>query len=127
VVAILPELKKILVEWKLRSTRTRPSDFVISTADGKPVQERNLRRALADAKSASKVDGGDARLSSNSLRHSAGSLYATEMHLPLTTLARVMGHTDPGFTLRVYARESRDDSAVVKDVIARAKNAGFGG
>lgn len=127
VVPMFPALRRALVEWKLRSHRTKPSDLVIATADGKPVQERNLRRAFAAAKSAAKIDPGEARLSSHSLRHSAGSVLATEMALAPTTLARVMGHTDPGFTLKVYARDSRDDAAVVKDVIARAEAVGFGG
>jgi integrase len=126
-VPMLPALRRVLIEWKLKSLHTRPSDFVICTIDGKPVDESNLRRALNAAKKASKIDPGDARLSPYSLRHSAGSVFATDLGLPPTTLARIMGHTDPGFTLRVYARDSRDDAAVVKDVMKRAKKAGFGG
>ena len=43
-----------------------------------------------------------------------------------TTLAEVAGHSDPGFTLKCYARDGRDSSAVVADVLARASGAGFG-
>jgi hypothetical protein len=48
------------------------------------------------------------------------------LELPATTLARITGHADAGFTLRVYARDSRDEAAVVSDVLGRAKRAGVG-
>ena len=40
--------------------------------------------------------------------------------LVATTLASIIGHSDPGFTLRVYARDGRDEAAVVADVLQRA-------
>jgi integrase len=61
----------------------------------------------------------------HSLRHSCASFLATDAALPPTTLARVTGHSDAGFTLRAYARDARD-KAVVKDVIARAARVGVG-
>jgi hypothetical protein len=39
----------------------------------------------------------------------------------------VTGHSDPGFTYRVYARDARDDAALVADVLDHASEAGFGG
>jgi integrase len=126
VVPILPALRRCLIEWKLRSPRTKPTDLVICTADGGPVQERNLRRALDDAKKTAGFDGGKERLSMHSLRHSCASLLATDLELPATTLARITGHADPGYTFRIYARDGRDDSAVVEDVLTRAANAGIG-
>lgn len=90
------------------------------------MQERNLRRALDDAKTAAKIEATDERLSWHSLRHSYASMLATDLELPATTLARLTGHTDAGFTLRVYARDARDETAVVKDVLARAAGAGIG-
>jgi integrase len=97
---------------------------VISTADGKAVAERNLRRAFEDAKATSGLDDGEERLSWHSLRHSFGSMLATNLELPATTLARLVGHTDAGFTLRVYARDARDTPTIVADVLARARTAG---
>ena len=102
-----------------------PGDPVICTASGGGVQERNLRRALADAKEAAGLDTTDGRLSMHSLRHSWASALATG-GLAATTLARVTGHSDPGFTYRVYARDARDDAALVADVLDRAATAGFG-
>ncbi len=47
-------------------------------------------------------------------------MLATDLELSPTTLAGLTGHADAGFTHKVYARDSRDDSALVKDVLARA-------
>ena len=99
---------------------------MIVTADGEHVSERNLRRALAAAKVAAGLDGLEERLSWHSLRHSFASMLATDLQMPATTLARLTGHTDAGFTLKVYARDSRDDAAVVEDVLARAAGARIG-
>jgi hypothetical protein len=35
-------------------------------------------------------------------------MLATNLELPPTTLAQLIGHADAGFTLRVYARDARD-------------------
>lgn len=68
---------------------------------------------------------GRERLSWHSLRHSFASMLATDLELPATTLARLTGHTDAGFTLRVYARDARDEQAVVDDVLERTRMAGI--
>lgn len=125
-VPLLPALRRLLVEWKLRSPHTRANDLVIATADRTPVSERNLRRVLDDAKEAAGFDGTEDRLSWHSLRHSFASLLATDLDLPATTLAELVGHADAGFTLRVYARDARDPAAVVADVLARAAEAHVG-
>jgi len=115
----------VLVEWRLRSPHTRPGDPVLCTADGGAVQERNVRRALEAAKAAAGLDATDGRLSMHALRHSCLSALATGGLAP-TTLAGMAGHADAGFTLRVYARDARDEAAVVADVLGRAAGAGFG-
>jgi integrase len=124
---MLPALRRLLAAWKLRSPWTRPGDLVLCTAGGGPVQERNLRRALEDAKRQAKLAATEERLSWHSLRHSFASMLATDLELPATTLARLTRHADAGFTLRVYARDSRDERAVVEDVLARASGARIGG
>jgi hypothetical protein len=53
-------------------------------------------------------------------------MLATDLELPATTLARLTGHADAGFTLRVYARDERQTQTVVEDVLARASGAGIG-
>jgi integrase len=81
---------------------------------------------LEAAKEAAKMGETDERLSWHSLRHSFASLLATDLELPATTLARLTGHADAGFILRVYARDRRDDAAVTADVLLRAAGAGVG-
>ena len=66
------------------------------------------------------------RLSWHSLRHSWASMLATDLELPATTLARLTGHSDAGFTLRVYAKDARNDATVASDVLSRAHQAGIG-
>jgi integrase len=127
-VPMFPDLRRLLAAWKLRSPRTRASHLVICTATGGPVQERNLRRALGAAKTKAGFEKSESeRLSWHSLRHSWASMLATDLELPATTLARLTGHADAGFTLRVYARDARDESAVIEDVLARAAEGGIGG
>ena len=126
-VPMLPALRRLLAAWKLRSLRTCPADLVVCTAEGRPLQERNLRRALDDAKRDAKLDERADRLSWHSLRHSFASMLATDLELPATTLARLTGHADAGFTLKVYARDGREEATVVQDVLARASGAGIGG
>jgi integrase len=123
---LLPALRRLLVAWRLRSPRSGARDFVIATAAGKAVSERNLRRALDDAKEAAGLADVEERLSWHALRHSFASMLATDLELPATTLARLAGHADAGFTLRVYARDGRDDATVVEDLLARAAAANVG-
>ena len=125
-VPLLPGLRRVLIAWKLKAPHTLPHELVIATGDGGAVSDRNLRRALEDAKAAAGLDGTADRLSWHSLRHSFASLLATDLELPATTLAELIGHADAGFTLRVYARDGRDKATVVQDVLARAKGAGVG-
>jgi integrase len=101
--------------------------LVICTAGGTHVAERNLGRALDQAKLRAKLGVSEAeRLSWHLLRHAYASMLATDLALPATTLARLTGHADAGFTLRVYARDGRDEAAVVGDVLLRAAGAGIG-
>ena len=99
----------------------RASSLRFSGVDGGPIAERNLRRALNQAKARAKLTVSDAeRLSWHSLRHSYASILAPDLELPATTLARLTGHADAGFTLRAYARDGRNETKVVEDVLARA-------
>ena len=125
-VPIVPELRRLLVAWRLRSPHTSPEDYVVCTAERMPVQERNARRALDAAKKAAGLAETEGRLSMHTLRHAYCSALATAGLAP-TTLARITGHSDPGFTLKAYARHTRGDAALVADVLARAASAGLGG
>jgi integrase len=125
-IPLLPLLRRHLIAWKLKSPRTDREHYVVCTHDGSPVQQRNAQRALEKAKESAGLDGTEERLSWHSLRHNFASMLATDLQLPATTLARIVGHADAGFSLRVYAKDARDESAVVTDVLARATSAQIG-
>jgi integrase len=126
-IPMLPALRRALLTWKIKSPYTAPEDYIACAVGGVPVMERNLRRALDAAKAAAGLDGTEERLSWHSLRHSYASLLATDLAGAAPTLARIVGHADAGFTLKVYAKDARDESAVVTDVLARAATAQIGG
>jgi integrase len=119
-VPLLPECRRWLVAWRVPSPHTKPDDIVICTAQGKHVAPEHLRRALDAAKKAAKLENVEGRLSLHSLRHSFASYLVTELELAPTTAAEILGHADPSTTLRLYARDARDEAAVVTDVLARA-------
>ena len=124
VVPLFPELRQLLLRWKVRSPFTDPEDYVLVTASRGPVQQRNAQRTLAKAKEAAGLDSLEGRLSWHSLRHSAGSVWLTEYGLPVTTVSAMMGHANPSFTLACYGRDPRDTETMVADVLARAAAAG---
>ena len=120
VVPLFPELRRLLVAWKVKSPFTDPEDYVLCTASRGPVQQRNAQRALEKAKEAAGLDALEGRLSWHSLRHSAGSIWLTEYGIPVTTVSAMMGHANPSFTLACYGRDPRDEQTMVADVLARA-------
>jgi integrase len=68
----------------------------------------------------------DNKVRQHSLRHSYASLLATDLSLAPTRLAAILGHDDPAFSMRVYARDTADTATIVADVLARARKAGIG-
>jgi integrase len=130
-VPMLPALRRLVVAWRLRSPLTGDDDLVICSirrgAEGTAVAERNLRRSLQAAVTRAGLEVADGeRLSWHALRHAAISTLATDLALPATTLAAIAGHSDAGFTLKVYARDPRDPESMTADVLARAAAAGVG-
>ena len=123
VVPLFPELRQLLLMWKVRSPFTDPDDYVLVTSSRGPVQQRTLA-TLATAKQAAGLDALEGRLSWHSLRHSAGSVWLTEFGLPVTTVSAMMGHANPAFTLACYGRDPRDTETMVADVLARAAAVG---
>ena len=119
-VALFPELRRLLRTWQIKSPYTDPENYIACALGGVPVMERNLRRALDAAKTASGIDAGEKRLSWHALRHSAGSIWLTEHGQPITTVSAMMGHSNPAFTLACYGRDPRDEQTMIADVLARA-------
>ena len=99
VVALFPELRQLLLTWKLRARSPYVRTTCSSPVPRGPVQQRNAQRTFAKAKQAAGLDSLEDRLSWHSLRHSAGSVWLTEYGLPVTTVRAMMGHANPSFTL----------------------------
>ena len=96
-IPIVPALRSRLIEWRLRSPFSTDDDLVIPSHAGRCVAPENTRRALSSAIKAAGLDGGSERPSFHSLRHDYGSTLVLAS-VPITTVARLMGHTNPGFT-----------------------------
>jgi integrase len=112
-VPMLPALRKVLVPL------ARFDGLVIATQDGRPVQERNLRRSSTLSSSGRAWTAPRAALVAQP-PPSFGSYLTTELELPPTSVARLMGHGDAGFTLRAYARDARSVADLTADVLATA-------
>jgi len=63
VVPLFPELRQLLLRWKVRSPFTDPEDHVLVTGSRGPVQQRNAQRTLAKAKATAGLDALEGRLS----------------------------------------------------------------
>lgn len=110
---LLDELKA----HKAATPNARPDGFVFATAKGGRQSESNVRnRALAKSITLAneRLDDPDDvplpdGLTPHSLRRTFASLLIAKGESPMYVMAQ-MGHTDPKFTLRVYAKEmSRRD------------------
>jgi integrase len=123
-VPLFPETAGVLAAWREKTPYVSDDDYIIVAAGGVPVMERNLRRVLSGAVTASRIDPNGKRLSWHALRHSAGSVWISEYGIAITTVSEMMGHANPSITLKLYGHESRDSAAVVADVLSRAEAAG---
>lgn len=115
-IRMLPILRDILAAHKAAAYRCGPDDLVFPSGTGGKRDKDNLRsRVLADAlKRADEIL--DARgliplprgLTPHKLRHTFASVLIACGEDP-TSVMKQLGHTDPGFTLRVYSHlMSRD-------------------
>jgi integrase len=105
------ELRRELTSWKI-ACPPNPNDLVFVNAMGKPVSRKTNNDML---KSVCERAGVRA-LSMNNLRHSFASQHLIAGTPPLQ-VSHMMGHSDPGVTLKVYSRwtdkeESRAEAAL---------------
>jgi integrase len=113
-VDMLPLLREILTEHKAASERTGPDDSVFVTSTGKPRSRHNLRQDVVDAVVARAHRLVEERglqpfplgISPHKLRHTFASILVAIGRDP-TYVMQQLGHTDPAFTLRVYAHMMR--------------------
>jgi integrase len=119
--ALTPALDPFLgKEARMKARWLADDDFVFSARKGKPVEYRNLRRALDAA--AEEVGLGHVR--PHDLRHSATSILL--QHADLATISRYVGHANVAVTARVYFHAVRSPSEQAARVAAAMRVGGFG-
>jgi integrase len=101
-VAILPALRRRLIEHRLASPWTRPGDPVFAATSGKPKGYRNVRRALALL--AAEFDGD---LKSHDFRRSLASYLIIAAHADEGAVTGMLGHANIETTRRIYAADWR--------------------
>jgi len=115
-VDMLPLLRDELASHKAASGNTGPDVPVFVTSNGKPRDRHNLRQRvvapIAHRADELLADRGlqplPAGLSPHKLRHSFASLLVALGNDPAYVMGQ-LGHTDPAFTLRIYAHMMRRD------------------
>lgn len=96
--------------------RAAPDDLVFQRPEGGPVSQRHAHRWVqAAAKRA-----GLPAVRVHDLRHSFGSVLVSA-GVPITTVARHLGHANPATTMRLYARELDETQrlGLVREVLSR--------
>jgi len=102
-VVLVPGLAATLREHKaamFANGRAKPEDFVFSTSSGRPLNHRNASRSLGRAVELAGLGEG---ISTHSLRHTFVSFLILELGWDAVRVARQVGHTNPSFTMDVYA------------------------
>jgi integrase len=126
-VDMLPLLREILTEHKAASELTGPDDPVFVTSSGTPRSRHNLRQDVVDAVVAHANRLVEERglqplplgITAHKLRHTFASILVAIGKDP-TYVMQQLGHTDPAFTLRVYAhtmRSSEDERERLKALV----------
>ena len=95
-------------------------DFVFSARRGKPVEYRNLRRALDTAA----TEAGLGHVRPHDLRHSFTSNLL--QNVDLATASRYVGHKNVQVTAKVYAHAIGSDAEQAARVAEAMKAAGLG-
>lgn len=113
-VDLLPALRDELAAYKAQAPSTAPSAFVFATAAGTELIHGNIRRRVLD-KTVERANekltaAGDVPLpeglTPHKLRHTFASILVA-LGVDAGSVMDQLGHTDPGFTLRVYRHGMR--------------------
>ena len=129
-IEMLPALRDELLTWRARAPRTRPTDFVFATAAGGRPSKDNLRsRVIAPAirRASATLEADDLAplpdgLTPHGLRHTYASILVALGEDPRHVMEQI-GHTDPGFTLRIYThgmRRGDDERDALRALVGHA-------
>lgn len=98
-VPIRAELVQALRLARMASGHSKDSDFVFGTKDGKPRMHRVVQRGFTSIRDKAKLP---TEITFHDLRHAFASI-AVQAGADVVYLSKVIGHTDPAITLRVYS------------------------
>jgi integrase len=119
--ALTPVLERFLgKEARMRAMWSADDDFVFSARKGKPVEYRNLRRALAVAAE----EAGHGHVRPHDLRHTFTSNLLQSVDL--ATASRYVGHKNVQVTAKVYAHAIGSAAEQAARVAEAMRVAGFG-
>ncbi len=119
-----------LTVYKAQAPNVTPDGLVFATAAGTELIQGNIRRRVLDKaveKANEKLtEAGDVPLpdglTPHKLRHTFASILVALGVDPGSVMDQ-LGHTDPGFTLRVYRHGMRGDSATKEKLRALVEGA----
>lgn len=120
-IPILPALRRRLIEHRLASPWTRPSDPVFAATSGRPKAYRNARRALGTV-----ADALDLDLVSHDFRRSLASFLIVAARADEAAVTAVMGHANIETTRRIYAGDWREAEERNGIVLRQLADAGIG-
>lgn len=103
---LVPDLVQELKGWLLRSRFKTEDALVFSNGLGKPLHRSFIHKGLREAL----TRAGLPHLSPHGLRHTFASIAIAE-GLPVTQVAKLLGHKDPDITLKRYAHWFKDASS----------------
>jgi integrase len=120
-VPILPALRRRLIEHRLASPWTRPTDPVFAATTGKPKGYANARRALGVV-----ADELDLDLVSHDFRRSLASYLIVAARADEAAVTGVLGHKNIEITRRLYAADWREAEERNELVLRQLASAGIG-
>ena len=113
---LLPALRDELEAYKAKAPNNAPNSYVFATTSGTEPKQGNIRRRVLDKTvelaNEKLTEAGEtplpAGLTPHKLRHTFASILVALGVDPGSVMDQ-LGHTDPGFTLRVYRHGMRRD------------------
>jgi integrase len=118
---ILPQLRRRLIEHRLASPWTRPTDPVLAATSGKPKAYRNARRALKTIEADVGFD-----LVSHDFRRSLASYLIIAARADEGAVTGLLGHANIATTRRLYAADWREAEERNALVLRQLADAGIG-
>src|SRR5262249_50273258 len=113
-VPLSKELVHELRLWKMRSPMSTDQDLVIVSDRLTPVRRRTVYELIQKIVEGLKIEK---HMSPHSLRHTFASLLLADK-VAITEVSYLLGHKNPGITLKTYSHFTGEHSGAVHDLSA---------